>query len=421
MTDRVIAGGVPGDDTRELLSTTGHRTMRIPVVALILCLPVGFLRAQTATAPYQLSGSFNVLSNSFNGVPGARQPLLGWDVGAAFRPWHNLRFVIDYTSFQGNNLGSPQHAQFPTVGAQYSHGIGRESIFGKMMFGEGWMNKNWAANGAIGTLGSFTMYAGGGIDTPLSKHFSLRVEGGMQYTNLALETSLTSDFPNYRIPGLPNYFGRVSMGLVWAPRLAPPASEVAQLSSAPSPAPESEIAFEYEGSIGHSHFEAGTWWSYLHVAGIEYDRHTWGKFVGARMDYVAEILPITILRQPAVEDEYGDPLSHNYTTVPGLGVTPVGLRMLWRNDKVFKPFFTAKGGVVAFTQKALSPDGAYLNFTLQETLGAEVRMTHDWEIRAGLGEFHFSNARQVPSNPGLDEVMYTAALSYHLHSGRVAD
>ncbi|HSY35880.1 MAG TPA: acyloxyacyl hydrolase [Acidobacteriaceae bacterium] len=414
---RVIAGGVPEDRTRALLSTTRHRTMRIPMVVLILILPVGFGKAQTATAPYQLAGSFTVLSNSFNGVPGARQPLLGWDASAALPAWHNLRFVIDYTSFQGKNLGSPQHAQFPTVGAQYSHRIGRESIFGKMLFGEGWLNKNWAANGAIGTLGSFTMYAGGGIDTPLSRHFSLRVEGGMQYTNLALETSLTSDFPDYRIPGLPNYFGRVSMGLVWAPRLAPPT----QLSSPPSAAPESEVAFEYEGSLGHSHIEAGTWWSYLHVAGIEYDRHNWGKFVGARMDYVAEILPITILRQPAVEDEYGDPLSHNYTTVPGLGVTPVGLRMLWRNGKVFKPFFTAKGGVVAFTQKALSPDGAYLNFTLQETLGAEVRFAHAWELRFGISEFHFSNARTVPSNPGLDEVMYVAALGYHLHSRRTSD
>jgi len=395
--------------------------MRILVIGLILSLQVAVGEAQTATAPYQLSGSFDALSNSFNGVPGARQPLLGWDVSAAFPAWHNLRFVLDYTDFQGKNLGAPQHAQFPTAGALYSHRIGRESIFGKMTFGEGWLNKNWAANGAIGTLASFTMYTGGGIDTPLSKHFSLRFEGGMQYTNFALETSLTSDFPDYRIPGLPNYFARVSMGLVWAPRLASPANEATRLSSTPSPPPEAEVAFEYEGSFGHSHIEAGTWWSYLHVAGIEYDRHTWGKFVGARMDYVAEVLPITILRQPAVEDEYGDPLSRNFTTVPGLAVTPVGLRMLWRNGKVFKPFFTTKGGVVAFTQKALSPDGAYLNFTLQETLGAEIRLTRDWEIRAGLGEFHFSNARQVPSNPGIDEIMYTVALSHQLNSKRTAD
>jgi hypothetical protein len=388
---------------------------------LILCLPLWVGEAQTATAPYQLSGSFNALSNSFNGVPGSRQPLLGWDVSAAFPAWHNLRFVLDYTDFQGKNLGSPQHGQFPTAGGQYSHRIGRESIFGEMLFGEGWLNKNWAANGAIGTLASFTMYAGGGIDTPLDEHFSLRVEGGMQYTNFALETSTTSLFPYYRIPGLPSNFARVSMGLVWAPRLARPESAVTQLSGTPPAPPETEIAFEDEASFGHSHIEAGSWSSYLHVVGFEYDRNSWGKFIGARMDYVAEILPVTLLRQPAVEDEYGDPLSRNHTTVPGLAVTPVGLRMLWRDGKVLKPYFTTKGGVVGYTQKALSPDGAYLNFMLQETLGTELRLTRVWEIRLGVGEFHFSNARQVPSNPGLDEMMYTVALSYHLNSRRTAD
>ena len=133
---------------RSLLADPGHRTMRTPLVMLIVCLPLWVGEAQTATAPYQLSGSFSVLSNSFNGVPGSRQPLLGWGGNAAFPAWHNLRFVLDYTYYQGTNLGSPQHAHFPTAGGQYSHRIGRESIFGKMLFGEGWLNKNWAANGA---------------------------------------------------------------------------------------------------------------------------------------------------------------------------------------------------------------------------------------------------------------------------------
>ncbi len=65
---------------RWLLADPGHRTMRTPLVMLILCLPLWVGEAQTATAPYQLSGGFSALSNSFNGVPGSRQPLLGWDV-----------------------------------------------------------------------------------------------------------------------------------------------------------------------------------------------------------------------------------------------------------------------------------------------------------------------------------------------------
>lgn len=389
--------------------------MRSLLLLLVLCSLPWAAKAQTATAPYQISGSFNTLSNSFNGVPGSTHPLPGWSVGAAFPPWHNLRFVLDYTSFQGTNLGSPQHAQFPTAGVQYGHLIGRENIFAKALIGEGWMNSNWAANGAIGTLGTFTAFTGGGIDTPLSRHFSLRFEGGMQYTNLAFETSTTSNFPFYKIPGIPDEFARISTGLVWAPRLAKPVDEDTRLPVSPSASPASEIAFEYESSFGHSHVEAGSWSSYLKVAGFEYDRNSWGRFIGARMDYVAEILPLTVLRQPAVEDEFGDPLSHNFTAVPGLALAPVGLRMLWRDGRLFKPFFTAKGGVVAFTHKALSPDGAYLNFTLQEDLGFQLRLTRTWELRSGLGEFHFSNARQVPSNPGLDEMMYTVGLSYNLH------
>jgi hypothetical protein len=395
--------------------------MRTPLLVLILCLQLLVGKAQTPAAPYQLSGSFSSLSNSFNGVPGSRQPLLGWDGNVAFPPWHNLRFVLDFSGYQGTNLGSPQRGHFSTAGGEYSHRIGRETIFGKMLFGDANLNKNWAANGAIGTLASFTLYGGSGIDTSLDRHFSLRVEGGVQHTNFALETSTTSGFPYYRIPGLPSNFARFSTGLVWAPRLAPPASAVTQLSTTPPAPPETEIAFEDESSFGHWHIFAGTWWSYLHVAGFEYDRHTWGKFIGARMDYAGEILPVTLLRQPAIEDEYGDPLSHHYTTVPGLAVTPVGLRMLWRDGKFLKPYFTVKGGVVGYTQKALSPDGAYLNFTLQEAVGMELRLTRVWEIRFGVSDFHFSNAFDVPSNPGIDEMMYSVALSYHLHRSRTAE
>jgi hypothetical protein len=87
------------------LADPGHCTLRTPLVVLILCLPLWAGEAQTANAPYQLSGSFSALSNSFNGAPGSRQPLLGWGVNAVFPAWHYLRFVLDYTNYQGTNLG----------------------------------------------------------------------------------------------------------------------------------------------------------------------------------------------------------------------------------------------------------------------------------------------------------------------------
>jgi hypothetical protein len=56
--------------------------------------------AQTETSPpFQIYGGYSWLSNSFNGVPGSRQPLNDWNAGAAFPQWHHLRFKIDYSMY----------------------------------------------------------------------------------------------------------------------------------------------------------------------------------------------------------------------------------------------------------------------------------------------------------------------------------
>jgi len=376
--------------------------------------------AQTTPPPWQLFGGFTYLSNTFNGVPGARQPLTGWDASAGFPPYRNLRFVIDVSDYSGSNLGASQDAYFVMAGWEYERRFHREGFFAKALFGDGGINRHWGANAVPGGTASFSTFLGGGVDTPISHHFAFRVEGGFQHTNFALIESVKDPVP-YRPPGLPNYFGRISSGLVWYPRL-PSAAEKA-IARAPSPREPvaSELIFEGLSSFGHYHVFAYTWWSYLHVGGVEYDRHSWGKFIGARMDYVAEILPIALLRQPTVTDAFGDYLTPAKNTIEGLGISPVGLRMLWRDGKAIKPYFLIKGGVIAFNHKALSVDGSYENFTLQQSIGVQFRLTDRWDFRAGIGDFHFSNAFIVPSNPGIDEMEYNAGLSYHLTRRKTDD
>jgi hypothetical protein len=255
---------------------------------------------------------------------------------------------------------------------------------------------------------------GGGADTPISRRLAIRVEGGFQHTDFALVQSVANPFP-YRIPGLPNYFGRISTGLVWTPRLEPPgASFVSQTSKATKKPVDSELILEGLNSFGHYHVFAYTWWSYLHVGGFEYDRHSWGTFLGARMDYVAEVLPFVLLRQPSKTDVFGDPLARTYTTIPGLAITPIGLRMMWRDGKNWKPYYLIKGGMIGFTHKALSEQASYENFTLQQSVGIQFKLADRWDFRAGLSDFHFSNGFIVPSDPGIDEMSYNAGLSFHL-------
>ncbi len=366
------------------------------------------------SAPYHVFGGFTYLSNSFNGTPGSRQPLIGWDASVAFPSYHHLRFTIDFSDYLGNNLGASQHAFSLMGGGEYERSFHKEGLFVKALAGEGGINRNWGANAAPGGTASFSTFVGGGVDTPITRQLGIRVEGGFQHTNFALIQSTTDPVP-YRIPGLPNYFGRISTGLIWTPRPKPDNENIlSQRRKFPDKPVESELILEGLNSFGHYHVFAYTWWSYLHVGGVEYDRHSWGSFIGARMDYVAEILPLALLRQPSKTDVFGDPLSRAYTTIKGVGIAPIGLRMIWRDGKNWKPYYLIKGGVIGFTHKALSEQGSYENFTLQQSIGIQFRLAQRWDFRAGLSDFHFSNGFIVPNNPGIDEMSYNAGLSFHL-------
>jgi hypothetical protein len=70
--------------------------------------------------------------------------------------------------------------------------------------------------------------------------------------------------------------------------------------------------------------------------------------------------------------------------------------------------------MIGFAHKALSEGGSYENFTLQQNIGMQFKLSQRWDFRAGLSDFHFSNGFVVPNNPGIDEMSYNAGLSYHL-------
>jgi hypothetical protein len=167
-------------------------------------------------ARFQLYGGYALLSNSFNGLPGARHPLNGWNGSIAFPPWHNLRFTIDASGYLGTNTGASQRSLFVAAGAQYVHRFGRESAFveGFIAPNSGDLQRYWGPNGAPGETASFASILGGGFDTPISPRFAFRVSGAYQWSNFQLINN-ASDIIPIRTPGLPNNFFRLSTGLVW--------------------------------------------------------------------------------------------------------------------------------------------------------------------------------------------------------------
>jgi Lipid A 3-O-deacylase (PagL) len=177
---------------------------------------------------------------------------------------------------------------------------------------------------------------------------------------------------------------------------------------------ESDLVVEGLVSYGHYKIFASGSGTELYTAGVEYDRHSWGRFLGARMDYVAEFLPVVLMHAPVTQDIWGTATSPNMKIVPGIGFSPIGFRWIWRDKRAIKPYLMAKGGMLLFTQKAMSQQATYENFSLQSAMGVNVKMNERWDLRLGLfSDFHFSNAFIVPVNPGLDVMNANLGLSYN--------
>lgn len=150
------------------------------------------------------------------------------------------------------------------------------------------------------------------------------------------------------------------------------------------------------------------------TVGVEYDRH-WFHLLGSRVDYVAEVLPLVFLSQPAISDFWGNARSPNQEIVPGISLSPFGFRFLWRGKKAVKPFAVGKVGAIAFTKKAFSPNASYANFNVQAAFGLQIRMSKRVDLRVEPFDFfHVSNAYLAASNPGMDQLATRIGITYHL-------
>ncbi len=332
------------------LQTKKEMLVRLFLLA-VLSASAAVAAAQKETPPpLQIYAGYSWLSNSFNGLPGSRKALNGWNGGLVFPPWRHLRFKIDYSMYRGTNSGDPQHAFFIMGGWQYRTAtFHRERFYTEALVGEGGLNGNWFIGDATGYLhgdsgstASLAEFLGGGIDTPISHHTAIRVEGGVQHSGFAPIYPEPRPLP-YHLDGIPNYFGRFSVGMVWLPRLG---SAVRQESLDRIPPVESEIIYEGLQSFGHFKIFAVAQWvtiflpSRSNTIGIRGER-----LAGARFDYSAghhahsSFTPASRTRRT----NRGNPMSKTFETFPGIGIAPIGFRLLWRDSKGFKPYFVAEG------------------------------------------------------------------------------
>jgi hypothetical protein len=175
----------------------------------------------------------------------------------------------------------------------------------------------------------------------------------------------------------------------------------------------SELIFEESTSFGNYRAFGSAEGVKLNTAGVEYDREVWPHVLGARVDYVAEVLPVVMLSQWSKTDTWGDPIGPGRETVPGVGISPLGFRVLWRDGKRVMPYWETKADAFGFTKKILAPNTTYENWGFNGTVGVKIKLTERYDLRVGVGDQHISNGN-IANNPGVDVMKADIGLVLHL-------
>lgn len=154
----------------------------------------------------------------------------------------------------------------------------------------------------------------------------------------------------------------------------------------------------------------------LSMFGIQYVRNSFGHRSWIRIDYMAEVIPLIQLTEPAHYDQYANPVGTEKTTIDGADIVPAGARLLFAPESRWKPYLVGAGGVAYFSSPILSPQATRVNFSAEFGGGLQVEINQRAGLRFGYSTFHLSNGNTGHHNPALDTNLIYIGTVFHLHA-----
>ncbi len=138
--------------------------------------------------------------------PVSNTVLNGFDAALNAEAYRGLSAEVEMFGEYGTNDSHPQHPTVLLAGPQYTHHLGRRTVFVHGLGGFTHLNSDAIGTGLASNY-ALALEAGGGMDTPLSPHVALRIEADMVHTHFNASDS--------QIQGLPSIFGKFTSGLVF--------------------------------------------------------------------------------------------------------------------------------------------------------------------------------------------------------------
>lgn len=167
-------------------------------------------------------------------------------------------------------------------------------------------------------------------------------------------------------------------------------------------------------SVGNVHYFGYSDNRKVYPFGVEYDHRYFPGLGRLHLEYVAEVLPVVLLDEPAKYGVNGKALTTDRKIVYGFGFTPVGWRLMFRKPGQIQPYVIGKGGVLYFADRVLSTEGTQVQWNAQFGLGFQKTVSDKLGFRVAYNDFHFSNGNIGKHNPGIDLMEIQMGLTYRL-------
>lgn len=103
--------------------------------------------------------------------------------------------------------------------------------------------------------------------------------------------------------------------------------------------------------------------------------------------------------------------SRNRASLSGFGLSPLGLRINFLQNRDLQPFLDAAGGIIVFNDPFPDVRGKKFNYTLGIGGGMEILLNSQSSLSLGYKYLHLSNGESGQVNPGVDSGFFFLALT----------
>jgi hypothetical protein len=153
----------------------------------------------------------------------------------------------------------------------------------------------------------------------------------------------------------------------------------------------------------------------LVIAAFRYGR-TFAANHSLAWQYTFDAAPVAIetgniIRRTTVVGATGRIDDFHLATTYGVGMTPLGLQLDFRNSSSLKPFVHINAGFLIFSRPVPLPDAGRFAFALETGAGVRMFTSMRHAVTIGVRLHHISNGGRPPVNRGLNQLVIYAGFS----------